>query len=521
VPMYPICALLAMKSNRPVKIVYSREEEFIAALPRISVSIDIRMGVKRDGTIVAKETKIVADNGAYIDRGPQIVAQMMLSQDCVYRNKNVRSEAKVVYTNKTPVGAMRGFGGTHMLFAQETLLDRIAAELAIDPSELRLRNVTQPGDVTVHGWQVASCGLVDCIQEVTRKVGWREKKKERKFQRGLGLSCVTYDIDARQDTTSFGGSVAYVQILEDGKAKVISGEADCGQGWRTVAAQIAAEALGIPYEDVQVTMPDTDFTPHANGPWGLRVTVSGGAAVKLAAEDARKKLLEPAADALEANKEDLEVKDGRIQVRGTPEKAIAIAEIARREIFRRGGSAIVGKGVDDYPTTQPRDRVTLYGNTSRAYNFGAQAAEVEVDTETGQVNILRFVSAHDIGKAIHPALCEGQIEGSIACGMALATTEDVAWEKGLLLNPNFVEYRMPTASDVPPLDPILIETLDPNTPFGAKSIGQPATMMPPPAIANAIFDAVGVKVNRLPITGEMILAGLEKIQGNKPGGSHG
>lgn len=512
-PMHPIAALLAMKSERPVKITYNREEEFIAGLPRVSVSINIRMGARRDGTLVAKETRIIADNGAYIDLGPAIVAQMMLAQDCLYRNQNIKSEAKVVYTNKAAVGAMRGFGGTHMLFAQEALLDRMAKELGIDPAEMRLKNVTQAGDVTAHGWQVHSCGLADCIRDVVAKVGWKEKKKEKGRFRGLGLSCVTYDIDARQDATSFGGSVAYVEILPDGKAKVISGEADCGQGWNTVAAQVAAEVLGIPYEHVHVTIPDTDVTPYANGPWGLRVSVSGGAAVKLAAEDAKKKLLELAARVLEANVSELEMKDGEIRVKGTPQQAVTIAQIARNELFRRGGSAVIGKGLDDFPTTMPRDRVTLYGNTSRAYNFGAQAAEVEVDEETGQIKILRFVSAHDIGRAINPAACEGQIEGSIACGMAFATTEKVVWEAGQMLNPNFIDYRMPTAADMPIIEPILIETVDPNTPYGAKSIGQPGTMMPPPAIANAIFDAVGITLNRLPISADTILAEMEKMKG--------
>jgi CO/xanthine dehydrogenase Mo-binding subunit len=278
---------------------------------------------------------------------------------------------------------------------------------------------------------------------------------------------------------------------------------------------VAAEVLGIPYEDVQVTMPDTDVTPYSLGPWGLRVSVSGGAAVKLAAEDAKEKLIKLAAEALEANEADLELKDGKIMVKGSPKSAVSIAEIARREIYRRGGSAIIGRGLDEPSNTVPRDRATLYGNTSRAYNFGTQVAEVEVDTKTGQVKIIQFVSAHDIGKAINPASCEGQIEGSIACGVAYAMSEKVLSDGGQVLNPNLIDYHMPTACDVAAIDSILIETLDPNTPFGAKSIGQPATMMPPPAIANAIADAVGIRVRQMPITGEMILAELDKVKGNK------
>jgi CO/xanthine dehydrogenase Mo-binding subunit len=511
-PMHPICALLAMKANRPVKMTYSREEEFIAGLPRVSAVIDLRIGIKKDGTIVAKQSNILADNGAYLDRGPVIVAQMLLSQDCLYRNQNIIGEAKLLYTNKTPVGAMRGFGGTHMSFAQETLLDRLAAEAGMDPAELRLKNAIRVGDVSAHGWQLHSCGLSDCIREATSRVRWKDKKKEQEgVARGLGLSCVTYDVDARQGT-GFGGSLAYVEILEDGKAKVITGETDCGQGWTTVAAQMASEVLGIPYEDIQVTMPDTDVTPYSLGPWGLRVSVSGGAAVKLAAEDAKKKLIKLAAETLEANPVDLEMKDGKILVRGSPKNAISISEVAHKELYRRNGSAVIGRGLDEPPNTVPRDRATLYGNTSRAYNFGAQVAEVEVDKKTGQVKILQFVSTHDIGKAINPVACEGQVEGSIACGMAYAMTERTLCRDGQVLNPNLTDYHMPTASDIPMIESLMIETADPNTPYGAKSIGQPATMMPPPAIANAIADALGIRVRQLPITGEMILEELGKVK---------
>jgi CO/xanthine dehydrogenase Mo-binding subunit len=232
----------------------------------------------------------------------------------------------------------------------------------------------------------------------------------------------------------------------------------------------------------------------------------------LAAEDAKKKLMESAADILEANPVDLEMKDGKILVRGSPESAITISEIARKEIYRKGGSAIIGRGLDEPPNTVPRDRSTLYGNTSRAYNFGTQVAEVEVDKRTGQVKVLQFVSAHDIGKAINPVACEGQVEGSIACGMAYAMTEKTLWKDGQVLNPSLIDYHMPTASDIPMIDSLMIETLDPQTPFGAKSIGQPATMMPPPAIANARADALGIRIRQLPLNGEMILEELGKLK---------
>lgn len=509
VPLHPICALLSRKAGRPVKMVNNREEEFIASLPRVSARIRLRTGVKKDGTLLAKETEIIADNGAYIDRGPRIVAQMIITPDSMYRFRSVRAEAKVVYTNKSPVGAFQGFGNLQMLFALETHLDRIARELGLDPRELRLKNAIQVGDLSVHGWQITSCDLSNCITEATQRAGWKKSRpaKSDGYQ-GLGLGCAMYDCGVKR-SDGFSGSVALVKIQEDGRAQVISGEAEYGQGWSNVAVQIAAEELGIPFEDVEVTAPDTDLTPYSMGPWGLRLTVSGGNAVRLAAADAREKLLKIAAEILEAEAVDLEIRDGKIQVKGAPDKSIPVALAAKEAIFRRGGSAITGQGIDE-PEGVRLDPLTLYGNLSRAYAFAAQAAEVEVDPDTGRVRILKIVSAHDIGKAINPLAAEGQVDGQIALGTGYALSEAFYWDEDKLLNPDFLNYRILTSLDIPSSEIILLETPDPNTVYGAKSVGQLATMASAATLANAIYNAVGVRIKELPITPEKILKALEK-----------
>jgi CO/xanthine dehydrogenase Mo-binding subunit len=402
------------------------------------------------------------------------------------------------------VVAFRGFGTAQVTHALETHLDRVARELGMTPQELRRKNFTQPGDLTAHGWQVGTCGLKECIEEASQK---SNLGKDESYARGLGVACTVYDCDNRQ-SADFGGSVAYVKISEEGKAQIVSGEADYGQGCRTIFAQIAAEVLKVPMEEVEIPLPDSDHTPFSQGPWALRVTVSGGNAVMLAAEDARRQILELAAQMLEANVNDLELADRKIQVKGSPEKGLSLAEVARYAIFKHGGSPIMGKGVDD-PETEPRDPKTFYGNSSRAYIFGSQVVEVALDRETGQIKVLNISSAHDLGTAINPAAAEGQVEGGIATGLGLGLSEEVLYDEGAVLNPNFWDYKVPTAVDMPPIETILVQPYNHKCAFGAKAIGMPGTILPPPALANAIYDALGVRVKSLPMTPMKILKCLE------------
>lgn len=505
IPLYPICALLAKHAGKPVKLVYSREEDFIATLPRLAASIDIKTAFRKDGTLLAKESRILADTGAYRTWAWGIVGNMATLPDTVYRIPNVTAEARIVYTNKTPPGPFRGFGNPQMNFAMETHLDRVADLLGIDPMELRLKNFTQCGDTTTHGFRIGSCKLPECVDVVAGTAHWEKKQMHGQHAHGSGMACGAFHCDARIKN-DFCGSVAFVQINEDGKCKVISGEADCGQGWTTVAAQIAAEEIGLPYEDVEVTTPDTDVTPYSEGPWGLRITVSGGNAIKLAASEAKRQLLQVASELLEASVADLEVVDRQVRVKGSPEKALAISKIAGTAIFRRGGSVILGKGVDE-PDTVFRDH-TLYGNYTRAFAFTSQVAQVEIDSETGQVEISRLDSAYDIGQPVNPMSVEGQMQGSWLTGLGYALTEEVRYAGGTVLNPSFLDYKVPTATDTPTMGGVSVDSEDPNTPFGLKAAGNLGIVTPAPAVANALRQVLGVKVDRLPVLPEQVLSSV-------------
>jgi CO/xanthine dehydrogenase Mo-binding subunit len=294
---------------------------------------------------------------------------------------------------------------------------------------------------------------------------------------------------------------------EDGSINLMTGSSDIGQGSDTLLAQIAAEELGIRFEDIRVTTADTDLTPMCLGTYGDRVTFIGGNAVVNAARDVKKQLLELASELLEANIGDLESKQGRIYVKGSPEKGISIQEVAEFSYFKKG-KPILGRGIYDDPISKA-DYGTGYG-TSPAYSFATQVAEVEIDIETGSVKVLNITSAHDLGKAINPMAVRGQIEGAMAQGVGSTLYERLDWVKGKTLNANFLDYRMLTALDMPTIEPILIESIDPNGPFGAKGVGEPALVPTAAAIANAIYDAVGVRIKSLPITPDKILAALQE-----------
>lgn len=508
-PIHAICALLAKKTGKAVRMENTREEQFMASFRRINAIIEHKTGVKQDGKIVARQIKIIADAGAYNTwMSGFMMRRIAICPDAMYRIPNMKAEAKLVYTNKPYVTAFRGFGSMKGTFVLETQLEVIAEKLGIDPMELRLKNATQTGHVSIHGEVIGSCALSECIQKVAESIGWKEKKKRRKYGRGIGMACSMYSSDYR--IAAFGGSVAFVKIIEDGRVNIISGEHEYGQGMWNVFAQIAAEELSVSIEDIEITPPDTDITPFALGPYGGgRNTISGGNAVKLAAEDAREKLFQVAAEMLEANPEDLTIGDRKIYVQGSPKKGISIAEVAKTSIHRRGGSAIIGKGVDEPDTTDIPNMDTMYGNFSSAFTFSAHAAEVEIDTETGKIKVLNYESANDLGKAINPMTAEGQVEGqAVTGGIGYGLMEKMVWEKGHTLNPSFLDYKIPTALDIPPIKTILVESNEPHGPYGAKAVGRLAIIPSPSAIANAIYDAVGVRIKELPITPEKILKAL-------------
>lgn len=509
-PLEPITAFLAKKTNRPVKIVNTREEEFTATRTRYSMVIYLKTGVKKDGTLTARQAKVITNNGAYNNKAPGITLLTCNRIGNLYRVPNVMTEAYIVYTNNQYGGALRGWGGPQAHFAVESQMDIIAEALNIDSLELRLRNANQAGDTTPWGWKITSCGLSDCLKEAAKIAGWDGKRKQS-GPKGIGMAAVIHTGGGSMGTHGAGNfSEISLKVNYDGTVNVITGDSEIGQGSNTVISQIVAEEIGVRVEDVKITSTDTDVTPPTMGTWGSRVTYIGGNAAQLAAADAKQQLFKAASEMLEnVDISDLEARDGRIFEKISPSKFVSVSDAAVYS-FRRYGKPITSKALYNPPNTSPSDPETGYGNYCPTYSFGAQVAEVEVDIETGKVRVLNYTAAHDVGRAINPMLIEGQVDGGIAMGMGYALLEEVRWVNGKTLNPNFCTYKIVNSTDIPSIRTVLIETVDPNGPFGAKGVGELTTIPTAPAIANAINNAIGVRVKDLPITPDRILDALKK-----------
>ncbi len=520
-PHFPISALLAKVSGKPVKIEYTREEEFISGRPRISEIIDLRLGFKKDGTIIAKSAALIANCGAYAGVCPYIMAASASRADSLYRLFNIKVTANLVYTNTTPRGPFRGFGNPQMFFAMESLIDQAASELGIDPIELRLKNAIHKGETTVHGWILKSCGFDKTLRLAREKSNWSKSRQKSDKYHGFGVACQVHNggnkaIAAAQG--GYDGSSAIINVDQYGKVKVISGEGELGQGILTVFTQIASEALGVPPNDITV-MPqvDTDVSPFSFGAVADRGTVLGGNAVLMAAKDARKQLLEYAAAKLGLPIDDLDIKHGKFYDKDSSKEVATVREIAHDTVLNKlGGAYITGRGEYRVPDFVVVPDKSGYGNFCICYTFSTTVAEVSVDSDTGQVNVLNIWHAVNIGRAINPAACEGQVEGGIIQGIGYALSEDYIWNQGILENPNFTDYKVPLSAGVPKIHCLWIEEPNPDSPFGAKCIAEHSLSPVAPAIANAIYNAIGVRLKDLPLSPEKVLKALaEKKRGNK------
>lgn len=504
-----VAAVLARKARKPVKLINTREEEFLAGCrPRVFMKINVKLGFKKDGRIRAKHIKVIADNGAYSAKAPAITGVAAMRHDTCYKYSDVKTEALLVYTNKIPTGAFRGFGNPSAEWAVEQAIDLGAHELGIDPIEIARINAAETGYVSPHGNRVTSCELKQCLDMTEKMIDWKAKRADKQPNTGLGLAC-TVHVSGKRHFGDYDGSSATIKINEDGKALILSGEGECGQGVHTAMCQIAAEELGVPVEDVEISRADTDLTTFCLGAFASRLTYVSGNAVKNAAANVKQQLFDQAAEMLEADPQDLMSRDGKIFVKGAEGgKSLTVSDVARARLFRHNGAPIVGSGSFDADSVLPDS--TRFGNESGAYNYGAQAAHVHVDPETGQVKILQFVVASDCGTVIYPLGAEGQVEGGLAQGIGYALTEGLQIEEGKPINPNFSDYRIPSMRDMPPLQHAFAESYEPTGPFGAKGLGE-LNMDPTAAvISNAIFDAVGVRIKTLPITPEKILRALKE-----------
>lgn len=516
--LYPISALLAIKSGRPVKIAYSREEVFTIGRLRHPTKIRLKTAVKADGTILARQSRVIVDNGAYSDEGPGVLRGACMSAHALYNYGAEKVEGLLVYTNNPYGSAFRGYGNPQGAFAVESQMDMIAERLGMDPAALRLKNVRKAGDVTGYGRHIRSCGIRECIQAATQPTPSETERKEAIDNAGgqdksadgsAGMACLAHSSGARV-YYDYDGSTALVGINNDGTVTLTTGEGNLGQGTTTIFAQIVAEVLGVPIEDIVVSPADTQTTPYVMGSFADRLTVVGGNAVRLAADHARGQLLEAAAEMLEASVQDLQIRDRRISVKGYPQKAVSIADAAKARLFRKGGAPVEGVGHFDSPTQLP-DPQTCFGDASATFLYGTQMAKVRVDTETGQMEVVEIVAAHDGGRILNPMNAEGQIEGSLAQGLGYAFSEELAWERGSTLNPRFRDYGLLTALDIPPAKTVFVAAYDPVGPLGAKGLAEPGLVPTAPAIANALYHALGVRIKKLPITPETVLRALGKL----------
>ena len=503
-----IAAVLARKAKRSVRIINTREEEFLAgSRPRVPMKVWVKMGFSRDGYIKAKQMRVIADNGAYSGKAPAIMGVAALRHETCYKYADVKTEARLVYTNKIPTGAFRGFGNPSADWAVEQLLDKGAEALGMDPLDVLRLNAAEPGYVSPHGNRVEGCELKQCIDMVEEMMDWKAKRAAKQPKRGLGIAC-TVHVSGKRHFMDYDGGSATIKMNEDGKVLILSGEGEIGQGASTVFCQIAAEELGVALSDVTISRADTDLTTFCLGAFGSRLTYVGGNAVKAAATSLKQQLFETAAEMLEAEPIELTSRNGEVFDIETESRRVKIGDVARSRLFRRGGAPLVASGSFDADSVM--QDVTRYGNESGAYNFGAQAAEVEVDTETGQVRILNYVSAADCGTVVNPLGAVGQIGGSLSQGMGYAITEGQSFDNGRPSEPNFHGYKIPSIADMPPLKYGFADSYEPTGPFGAKGLGELGSDPTAACIGNAIFDAVGVRITTLPITPEKVLAALKK-----------
>lgn len=511
-------ALLSMKTGRPVRVICSRDEVFSATRYRQPMRVWLRTGVKKDGKLLARDCRIISDGGACTSTGLGTLYLAGMIPNLPYRLPAFRYDGIRVYTNKTPAGPQRGHGAVQGTFAVESQMDMIARDLGLDPVEIRMRNAASAGYETANNVKLNSCSMSECVEKAAEIIGWTDGDNARGHGRGMAAGSFT----SGQQIVPHLRASAFIKIHYDGAIILFTGAPDVGQGSNTVLAQIAAEELGVRLEDIRVIAADSDLTPMDSGAYSSRVTTFVGNAVKDAAARARSQLFEVAALELEARPEDLQAMGGRIWVKGSPDRGLAYQQVAKAYL-REKEEPIVAHGSfyqqEDHSNVGTGSFRTARGilppgNTlekpAPSFSFAAQVAEVQVDRETGVVSVLRYAASHDSGRALNPMAVEGQIEGSIAGGLGQALMEGLDRHEGQAYNPSFLDYKLPTALEMPTCQVWEADTPDPIGPFGAKESGEGTQVPGPATIANAVFDAAGVRITELPITPEKVLEALEE-----------
>ena len=558
IPLEIIAAIAARKAKAPVKITYTREEVFWAHRGRPRTIIDLKTAVTNDGRITAVKARVVQDGGGYCSYGVVTILYSGALLGALYDIPNIQYDGYRVLTNKPACGAMRGHGTVNVRFAFESQLDELAATLKMDPAEIRRRNLLQPPCVTVNGLRVQSYGLPECIEKVLARSGWRARKGNLAKSRGLGIACSHYVSGAANSIirSDMPHSTVNIKIDRDGGVVVYTGASEIGQGSDTMTAQIAAEVLGCSLSRVKIVAADTDLTPIDIGSYSSRVTFMAGNATLRAAQEVKRHIASAAAKKMECSPEDLLFHDdsisrngpGGLRVQPVPDPgAPSFSRSVREGGYLSGSGHVEGQILRGSLQQQRKDEgpkealtfeeavvaaIDFHGaltgtgsyapppearggkhkgggvGPSPAYSYSAQVAEVSVDEDTGEVTVHKVWAAHDCGRALNPVSVEGQIIGSVWMGMGQALTEEMVWKDGLLMNPGLLEYRSPSSVESPEVETIIVESIDPEGPFGAKECSEGALAATIPAIANAIYDAVGIRLHESPFTPERVLAAL-------------
>ncbi len=507
-PHHLIAALLSRKASRPVKIIATSDEEFIVCRSGGRNRLTFKSGVMKDGTLKVIEVDHLYDCGAYVET--QFIMPIILSvtTQMLYKIEAMRYKGKLVYTNNVPYFFHHGGGLVPSQFALGQHLNLVAQGLGMDPVDFQLKNGVVKGHTTLSGIHYASCGLKDCIKKTARKSGWKRKYGKLPPYKGIGIGCGVMSSGGKglyqHDT-----SAAFLKLGEDGKMSLFTGLPDMGQGSHTTMAMIAAETLGIAADDITVISGDTDIAPFDIGAFSQRGTFTTGNAVKNASLDAKKQIAKTASEKLNVKPSALVFRDRKVYPKGAPDKAIPFEDVVFDTLHSQEGRFIMGRGFYNSPTTKP----------ALAYSFGAQIAEVEVDPETGIVTLVKMTVAHDVGRAINPLAVEGQMDGQVFSGMGQTLFEECFMDNGQILNQNRIDYKIPRPFEIPEMANIIVESIDPYGPYGAKEVGEGPIATNPHAIANAVSNAIGYTIKELPITPERVLQALRQKEKEKGGKS--
>ncbi|NOZ07978.1 MAG: molybdopterin-dependent oxidoreductase [FCB group bacterium] len=513
-PLEICSALLARETGRPVKMRFSRSDMFYHGRGRHKQTVTMKIGMKRDGTLTSVRQKSIVEGGAYSSFGIIATYYSGSMVPTLYKIPNYKYDGYRVNTNLPACGAMRGHGCPHPRFAFESLLTRMAKELGLDPIDVRIKNAMTPNTKTINELDVGSCELVACLEKVRRESGWDEKWGKLPFGKGIGIGCGGFASGAGYPIyrSKFPHSNAVIKVSEDGHTVILyTGEADIGQGAATVLSQIVAETLGISYERIKIVYADTDSTPLGFGAYSSRVTLMGGNACKMAAEKINMLIRETAAELLEIPGDRVKMQDDLVFDEANPGSVLPWPEVAAHFFASQG--PLLGQGHYSPPEGLGGKFKGATVGTSPAYSYTACVCEVDVDVETGLVTVTSFTDAHDLGTPINPMGVEGQAEGAIAMMLGETLLEEVVFDKkGQILNPNLHDYVLATAMDVPPIHSFVVDSYEPRGPFGAKEVGEGATLPVIGAIANAIYDAIGIQIKELPITPAKILRELQNAR---------